>query len=237
MYNQNRSSGRKFSELRKISINRRVNSYADAQVFVKFGDTEVICSATIEERVPHFLRNTGCGWISGEYSMLPTATSDRNKRESVLGKQTGRSQEIQRLIGRALRANVNLAHIGERQVIIDCDVIYADGGTRTAAITGSFVALKIAVNDMLKRRLIHKNPITDNVIAVSCAMYQGQAILDPDFNEDSKADVDANFVLTSKQEIVEIQSTSEKAKLSRNDFNTMLDLAMAGSTQNSKYTE
>ena len=194
----------------------------------QFGDTHVLCTASVEERVPPFLRNSGGGWVTAEYGMLPRSTNTRTDREAARGKQSGRTQEIQRLIGRSLRAVTDLAALGERQVRIDCDVIQADGGTRTAAITGSYVALHIALQGLVKAGDIEKLPLIDQVAAVSCGIYEGAAVLDLDYDEDSNAGADANFVLTGRGGIVEIQGTAEQSPFSETQFKTLLKLAKAG---------
>lgn len=223
-----RPSGRKFDELRKITIEKNVNAYAEGSCLVSFGNTKVLCTASIEERTPPFLRNTGKGWVTAEYGMLPRSTHTRNEREAAKGKQSGRTQEIQRLIGRSLRAVVNLHKLGERQIIIDCDVLTADGGTRTAAITGGYVALQLAVKSLMDKGFILQNPIIDSVAAISCGIYRGEAVLDLEYEEDSKADADANFVLTGKGGIVEIQGTAEAEPFSEEKFTELLRLAKVG---------
>ena len=194
----------------------------------QFGDTHVLCTASVEERVPPFLRNTGLGWVTAEYGMLPRSTNTRTDREAARGKQSGRTQEIQRLIGRSLRAVTDLDALGERQVRIDCDVIQADGGTRTAAITGSYVALHIALQGIVKSGDLDVLPLGDQVAAVSCGIYDGVAVLDLDYDEDSNAGADANFVLTGRGGIVEIQGTAEQSPFSEAQFKTLLKLAKAG---------
>jgi ribonuclease PH len=194
----------------------------------QFGDTHVLCTASVEERVPPFLRNTGRGWVTAEYGMLPRSTNTRTDREAARGKQSGRTQEIQRLIGRSLRAVADLAALGERQVRIDCDVIQADGGTRTAAITGSYVALHIALQGIVEAGDLDALPLSDQVAAVSCGIYDGVAVLDLDYDEDSNAGADANFVLTGRGGIVEIQGTAEQSPFSEAQFKTLFKLAKAG---------
>ena len=194
----------------------------------QFGDTHVLCTASVEERVPPFLRNTGRGWVTAEYGMLPRSTNTRTDREAARGKQSGRTQEIQRLIGRSLRAVTDLDALGERQIRIDCDVIQADGGTRTAAITGSYVALHIALLGIVKGGDLDVLPLGDQVAAVSCGIYNGVAVLDLDYDEDSNAGADANFVLTGRGGIVEIQGTAEQSPFSEAQFKTLLKLAKAG---------
>jgi len=195
---------------------------------VRFGSTHVLCTATIEEKVPPFLKGTGSGWITAEYGMLPRATHTRTDREAARGKQTGRTQEIQRLIGRSLRAVMDLKVLGERQIRIDCDVIQADGGTRTTAITGSYVALYQALSSLVEKDILKQLPMTDQVAAVSCGIYEGHPVLDLDYAEDSTAEADANFVLTGRGGIVEIQATAEKSPFSEPDFHALLELAREG---------
>jgi ribonuclease PH len=223
-----RNNGRKFNELRPVFLGPGFVKYAEGSCFVKFGDTHVICAATIEEKVPPFLRNTGSGWITAEYGMLPRATHERVDREAVRGKQTGRTQEIQRLIGRTLRSVVDLKALGERQIKIDCDVIQADGGTRTASITGAYVALHMALAKLVASKVLAQLPLTDQVAAISCGIVDGEACLDLDYKEDSGAETDANFVMTAKGRIVEIQATAEKEAFPREQFNKLFDLAQAG---------
>ena len=194
----------------------------------RFGDTHVLCTASVEDRVPPFLRNTGTGWVTAEYGMLPRSTHERNDREAARGRQGGRTQEIQRLIGRSLRTVVDLAKLGERQIRIDCDVIQADGGTRTAAVTGSWVALHLALEKLAAQGQLQGNPLRDSVAAVSCGIYQGVPILDLEYTEDSKAEADANFVLTGTGGIIEIQGTAERAPFHRAQLDTMLELAQHG---------
>jgi ribonuclease PH len=223
-----RPSGRKTDQLRPISIEINVTKHAEGSCLIKCGDTHVLCTASLEERVPPFLRNSGLGWVTAEYGMLPRATTTRNRREAAAGKQSGRTQEIQRLIGRSLRAGIDRVALGERQITVDCDVIQADGGTRCAAITGGWVALRLAVNRLLKAGDIKSDPLIDNVAAVSCGIYGGQPILDLDYAEDSEAGTDANFVMTGKGGLIEIQGSAEGATFSRDEFNRLLDLAEAG---------
>ena len=195
---------------------------------IKFGDTHVLCTASVEEKVPGWMRGTGAGWVTAEYGMLPRSTGSRMDREAARGKQSGRTQEIQRLIGRALRAVVDMKALGERQVRIDCDVIQADGGTRTAAITGGFVALHLALQHVVKVGLLTELPITDTVSAISCGIYKGTPVLDLDYAEDSDADTDANFVITGKGGLCEIQGTAEKEPFSEDEFMQLLALAKKG---------
>lgn len=224
-------AGRQANELRKVSIDVGVNAHAEGSCFIKFGHTQVLCTATIEDTVPQFLKNKGRGWITAEYGMLPRSTHSRSKRESANGKQTGRTHEIQRLIGRALRSAVDLNAIGERQIIIDCDVIQADGGTRTASITGGYVAMYMAVANLSKRGLIYKNPIINQVAAVSCGIVEGNALLDLDYVEDSGAEIDSNFVLDSAGGLIEIQATGERGTFSTQQFNQLLEYAKLGTEQ------
>ncbi len=222
-----RPSGRALDAMRDITIETNVTKYAEGSCMIKCGETHVLCTATVEDRVPPFLRNSGLGWVTAEYGMLPRATHTRMRREAKNG-QSGRTQEIQRLIGRSLRAGVDRVAMGERQISIDCDVIQADGGTRCASITGGWVALKLAVNALMKAGDISSNPLTDNVAAVSCGIYAGQPVLDLDYLEDSDAGTDANFVMTGKGGLVEIQGSAEGATFSRDEFNTLMDLAEKG---------
>ena len=223
-----RASGRRPDELRPVRLEPGFAKHAEGSCLVKFGDTHVLCTASLEERVPPFLRNTGRGWVTAEYGMLPRSTHTRTDREAARGRQSGRTQEIQRLIGRALRAVVNLPAMGERQVNIDCDVLQADGGTRTAAITGSWVALHFAFERLIKDGKLAANPITGQVAAVSCGLWEGVAVLDLDYPEDSKAQADANFVLTGEGGIVEVQGTAEDKPFSEPQFMELLTLAKKG---------
>lgn len=223
-----RPSGRAENEMRKVTLERDYNSYAEGSCLVKFGGTHVLCCASIEEQVPPWIRNSGKGWITAEYGMLPRSTHTRTRREATIGKQSGRTQEIQRLIGRSMRAVTNLELLGERQIRIDCDVIQADGGTRTAAITGSWVALHIALDGLVIGGALEENPLSDSVAAVSCGIGDGVSVLDLDYHEDSRADADANFVLSGTGMIVEIQGTAEKQLFSRYQFTELLELAFKG---------
>ncbi len=220
-----RSLNRKNDEIRLASIEPNINPYADGSCFIKIGGTHVICTASIEETVPLFLKGKGRGWITAEYGMLPRATHSRTRRESVLGKVSGRSQEIQRLIGRALRIAVDLKKLGSRQIIIDCDVIQADGGTRTAAITGGYVALVSAIYKLLRNNIITTNPILEQIAAISCGILKDEVLVDLEYTEDSQADVDANFVMTQYGKLIEIQITAEKVPFAADKFNEMLVLA------------
>ena len=223
-----RPSGRKLDELRTISIETGVMTHAEGSCLIKVGNTHVLCSATLEEKAPPFLKNTGLGWVTAEYGMLPRATNSRTRREAAAGKQSGRTQEIQRLIGRALRAGVDRSALGERQIVIDCDVIQADGGTRCASITGGWVALRLAVNKLLKAGSIVSDPILDHVAAVSCGIYAGQPVLDLDYAEDSVAGTDGNFVMTGRGKMIEVQMSAEGATFAREEMMQLLDLAAAG---------
>jgi len=214
--------------MRAISLQTGFSKYAEGSCLAKFGDTHVLCTATVEERVPPFLRNTGRGWVTAEYGMLPRSTHTRTDREAARGKQSGRTQEIQRLIGRSLRAVTDLTALGERQIRIDCDVIQADGGTRTAGITGSYVALHRALSGLVSQGLLPTLPLIDSVAAISCGISSGTAVLDLDYVEDSAAETDANFVLTGSGKIIEIQATAEGAPFGEEDFAAMLRLARAG---------
>ncbi|MDM7931694.1 ribonuclease PH [Tabrizicola sp.] len=223
-----RPSGRKLSDLRAVSIETGVTKHAEGSCLIRMGDTHVLCTASIEDKPPPFLKNTGQGWVTAEYGMLPRATNTRTRREAASGKQSGRTQEIQRLIGRSLRAGVDRNALGERQIVIDCDVIQADGGTRCAAITGGWVALRLAVNKLLKAGAIVSDPILDHVCAVSCGIYAGQPVLDLDYLEDSAAGTDGNFVMTGAGRLVEVQMSAEGAAFSQEELLHLLDLARAG---------
>jgi len=223
-----RPSGRKPNEMRKIVLKTSASKYAEGSCLAQFGNTHVLCAATIEDRVPPWMRGGGTGWITAEYGMLPRSTHTRTAREATRGKQSGRTQEIQRLIGRSLRAAVNLQVLGERQIRIDCDVIQADGGTRTAAITGSYVALHQACQKLLLAGEIDALPLNDMVAAVSCGLYKGKAVLDLDYDEDSNAQADANFVFTAQGRIIEVQGTAEDKPFTRTQFINLLGLAREG---------
>ena len=223
-----RPSGRAPDQLRKISLEPGFSRHAEGSCLVKFGDTHVLCTASVEERVPPFLRNTGKGWVTAEYGMLPRSTASRTEREAARGRQSGRTQEIQRLIGRSLRAVTDLTQLAERQIKIDCDVLQADGGTRTAAVTGSYVALHQALQWMVSTALIGALPLRDSVAAISCGVIAGTPVLDLDYAEDSQAQTDANFVLTATGGIVEIQATAEGAPFDEGLFTEMLRLARTG---------
>ncbi len=225
---QMRPSGRSPDQLRKIELVVNFAKHAEGSCLVKFGDTHVLCTASLDEKVPPFLKGSGKGWVTAEYGMLPRSTHTRTDREAAKGKQSGRTQEIQRLIGRALRAVTDLKGFGERQIKLDCDVIQADGGTRTAAITGSYVALYHCFQFMKEMGVVKAIPLIDQVAAVSCGLHEGTAVLDLDYAEDSKAEADANFVLTGKGGIVEIQGTAEKDPFSEAQFMDLLGLARKG---------
>jgi ribonuclease PH len=226
-----RPSGRAADALREVRLEPNVSKHAEGSCLAKFGDTHVLCTASVEERVPPFLRNTGRGWVTAEYGMLPRSTTTRTDREAATGRQSGRTQEIQRLIGRSLRAVTNLSGFGERQVRVDCDVIQADGGTRTAAITGGFVALQAAFQHLVRMKAIAKLPMADQVAAVSCGVVGGIAVLDLDYAEDSTAEVDANFVLTAQGGIVEVQATAETKPFDQAQLMAMLELARQGTAR------
>ena len=226
-----RRSGRRADEMRAVRLEPGVNKHAEGSCLVRFGDTQVLCTASVEDRVPPFLRNKGRGWVTGEYGMLPRSTGSRSAREAARGRQGGRTQEIQRLIGRSLRAVTDLVALGERQITLDCDVIQADGGTRTAAITGAYVALHAALDRLVDEGAIESLPLADQVAAVSCGIVDGAALLDLDYDEDSNADADANFVLTAAGGIVEVQGTAEGDPFSEAELIAMLALARAGAEQ------
>jgi ribonuclease PH len=223
-----RPSKRADDELRPVRIERGVSRHAEGSCLVRFGDTEVLCTASLEERVPGWLRNTGRGWVTAEYGMLPRATGERMRREASSGKQGGRTLEIQRLIGRSLRAVTDLVRLGERQITVDCDVLQADGGTRTAAITGGWVALHDCVQWMMARDMLGESPLNDHVAAVSCGVHGGATVLDLDYAEDSEAGTDANFVMTGSGNLVEVQASAEGAPFSEAELLGMLTLARSG---------
>ncbi len=223
-----RPSKRQPDELRAVTLERGIVKYAEGSCFVKFGDTHVLVTATLEDRMPAWLKGQGRGWVTAEYGMLPRATAERTRREASAGKQHGRTVEIQRLIGRSLRAVMDLEALGERQITIDCDVIQADGGTRTASITAGWVALYDCLAWMRKREMIAGNPLRDHVAAISCGVCSGTAVLDLDYAEDSAADTDANFVMTGDGRIVEVQGTAEKEPFSEQQLLTLLALARRG---------
>jgi ribonuclease PH len=223
-----RPSKRAADQLRPVSLERNVARYAEGSCLIKFGNTHVLCTASLEERGPPWLRGTGKGWVTAEYAMLPRATLERTRREVTSGKPSGRTQEIQRLIGRSLRAVVDLPALGERQITLDCDVLQADGGTRTAAITGAWVALHDCFKWMMSRQMITKMPLKDQVAAISCGIYRGTPVLDLDYAEDSNAETDANFVLTGSGGIIEIQGTAEGAPFSQDELLALMALAQKG---------
>ncbi len=223
-----RPSGRQLDELRPVSIETNVTKHAEGSCMIRMGDTHVLCTATLEDRVPSFIKGSGLGWVTAEYGMLPRSTTSRMRREAASGKQGGRTVEIQRLIGRSLRAGVDRVALGERQITIDCDVIQADGGTRCAAITGGWVALRIAVNKLLKTREIISDPLIQPVAAVSCGIYAGQSVLDLDYPEDSDAGVDGNFIMMSNKQLIEVQMSAEGSTYSRDQMMQLLNLAEKG---------
>jgi ribonuclease PH len=223
-----RPSRRAPDELRAVSLERGVVKYAEGSCMVKFGDTHVLVTATLEDRLPPWLKGQGRGWVTAEYGMLPRATLERTRREASAGKQNGRTVEIQRLIGRSLRATINLEALGERQITVDCDVLQADGGTRTASITGAWVALADCVGWMKARNMLKTDVLRDNVAAISCGIYNGTPVLDLDYAEDSEADTDANFVMTGDGRIIEVQGTAEKTPFSQDEFLNLMALARKG---------
>jgi len=223
-----RPSNRDLNEMRPVSIETGVAKHAEGSCMIKMGDTHVLCTATIEDRVPPFVKGTGLGWVTAEYGMLPRSTGSRMRREASVGKQGGRTVEIQRLIGRSLRAGVDRVALGERQITVDCDVIQADGGTRCASITGGWVALRLAVGKLMKSGDVTSDPLVDPVAAVSCGIYAGQPVLDLDYPEDSEAGVDGNFIMTGSKRLIEVQMSAEGATYSRDQMNLLLDLAERG---------
>ena len=223
-----RPSGRSPDQMRSVTLETGFTPYAEGSCLAKFGDTHVLCNATVEDRVPPWMRNSGRGWVTAEYGMLPRSTHDRTDREAARGKQSGRTQEIQRLIGRSLRGVVDLEALGERQIRLDCDVIQADGGTRTASITGAWVALKLATADLVNKGALGADPVNGSIAAISCGIFEGTPVLDLDYAEDSNAEVDANFVLTGDGGIVEIQGTAEADPFSEGAFLRLLELAKKG---------
>ncbi|WP_121629396.1 ribonuclease PH [Tropicibacter alexandrii] len=223
-----RPSGRDLSEMRAVSIETGVTKHAEGSCLIKMGDTHVLCTATLEDRVPPFIKGSGQGWVTAEYGMLPRSTTSRMRREATTGKQGGRTVEIQRLIGRALRAGVDRNALGERQITVDCDVIQADGGTRCASITGGWVALRLAVNKLLKARDIVTDPLISPVAAVSCGIYAGQAVLDLDYPEDSEAGVDGNFILRGDGSLIEVQMSAEGSVFTRKQMDDLIGLAEKG---------
>ena len=225
-----RPSGRSLDEMRPIRIEPHATRHAEGSCLIRVGDTHVLCTASLEERVPPFLKGTGLGWVTAEYGMLPRATHTRGRREAKTG-LSGRTQEIQRLIGRSLRAGLDRAALGERQITIDCDVLQADGGTRCASITGGWVALRLAVSRLMKAGDVLSDPLLDHVAAVSCGIYGGQAVVDLDYPEDSEAAVDGNFVLTGSGRLIEVQMSAEGATFTREQMGALLDLAQAGAAR------
>ncbi|MEL6119921.1 MAG: ribonuclease PH [Pseudomonadota bacterium] len=223
-----RPSGRQLDEMRPVSIETGATKHAEGSCLIKVGDTHVLCTASLEDRVPPFIKGSGLGWVTAEYGMLPRSTSSRMRREASAGKQGGRTVEIQRLIGRSLRAGVDRVALGERQITIDCDVIQADGGTRCAAITGGWVALRLAVNKLMKAGDVLSDPLVDPVAAVSCGIYAGQPVLDLDYPEDSEAGVDGNFVMTGSGQLIEVQMSAEGATFSRSQMDDLMGLAEKG---------
>ena len=223
-----RPSGRQLNEMRPVSIETGATKHAEGSCLIRMGDTHVLCTATIEDRVPPFIKGSGLGWVTAEYGMLPRATNTRMRREASAGKQGGRTVEIQRLIGRSLRAGVDRVALGERQITVDCDVLQADGGTRCAAITGGWVALRLAVNKLMKAGDVISDPLIDPVAAVSCGIYAGQPVLDLDYPEDSEAGVDGNFIMTGSGQLIEVQMSAEGSTYSRDQMNQLLDLAEKG---------
>lgn len=223
-----RPSGRKLDEMRPVSVETGFTRHAEGSALIKVGDTHVLCTATIEDRVPPFIKGSGLGWVTAEYGMLPRATNTRMRREATAGKQGGRTVEIQRLIGRSLRAGVDRVALGERQITVDCDVLQADGGTRCASITGGWIALRLAVNKLMKAGDVISDPLVDPVAAVSCGIYAGQPVLDLDYPEDSEAGVDGNFIMTGSRRLIEVQMSAEGATYSREQMNQLMDLAEKG---------
>ena len=223
-----RPSGRNLDESRSILIETNVTKHAEGSCLIKIGDTHVLCTATVEDRVPPFVKGSGLGWVTAEYGMLPRSTGSRMRREAASGKQGGRTVEIQRLIGRSLRAGVDRVALGERQITVDCDVIQADGGTRCASISGGWVALKLAVNKLLKEGIITTDPLISPIAAISCGIYAGQPVLDLDYAEDSEAGVDGNFIMMGSESMIETQISAEGSTFSRNQLNELMDLAIKG---------
>ena len=226
-----RPSGRKLDELRNVSIETNITMHAEGSCFIKMGNTHVICTATVEDRVPPFIKGSGLGWVTAEYGMLPRSTGSRMRREAASGKQGGRTVEIQRLIGRSLRAGVDRLSLGERQITIDCDVIQADGGTRCASITGGWVALRLAIDNLMDSNIILTDPLVSPVAAVSCGIYAGQPVLDLDYSEDSEAGVDGNFIMLENGNLIETQISAESATYSRDQLNSLIDLAEKGTSE------
>ncbi len=226
-----RPSGRKLDELRNVSIETNITMHAEGSCLIKMGNTHVICTATVEDRVPPFIKGSGLGWVTAEYGMLPRSTGSRMRREAASGKQGGRTVEIQRLIGRSLRAGVDRLSLGERQITIDCDVIQADGGTRCASITGGWVALRLAIDNLMNSNIILTDPLVSPVAAISCGIYAGQPILDLDYSEDSEAGVDGNFIMLENGNMIETQISAESATYSRDQLNSLIDLAEKGTSE------
>ena len=226
-----RPSGRALDQLRSISIETGISRHAEGSCLIRMGDTHVLCTASVEDKPPPFLRNSGQGWVTAEYGMLPRATHTRGRREAASGKQSGRTQEIQRLIGRSLRAVVDRQALGERQIVVDCDVIQADGGTRCASITGGWVALQLALIRLRDKGIVISDPMLDHVAAVSCGIYAGQLVLDLDYDEDSAAGTDGNFVVTGRGKLVEVQASAEGAPFSTDDLSSLLALAAKGTAE------
>ena len=226
-----RPSGRKLDELRNVSIETNITMHAEGSCIIKMGDTHIICTATIEDRVPPFIKGSGLGWVTAEYGMLPRSTGSRMRREATSGKQGGRTVEIQRLIGRSLRAGVDRLALGERQITIDCDVIQADGGTRCASITGGWLALRLAIDKLLDSGAISTDPLISPVAAVSCGIYAGQPVLDLDYSEDSEAGVDGNFIMLESGNMIETQISAEGATYTRDELNSLINLAEKGASE------
>ena len=226
-----RPSGRKLDELRNVSIETNITMHAEGSCIIKMGDTHIICTATIEDRVPPFIKGSGLGWVTAEYGMLPRSTGSRMRREAASGKQGGRTVEIQRLIGRSLRAGVDRLALGERQITIDCDVIQADGGTRCASITGGWLALRLAIDKLLDSGTISVDPLISPVAAVSCGIYAGQPVLDLDYSEDSEAGVDGNFIMLESGNMIETQISAEGATYTRDELNSLINLAEKGASE------
>ena len=226
-----RPSGRKLDEMRNVSIETNITMHAEGSCIIKMGDTHVICTATVEDRVPPFIKGSGIGWVTAEYGMLPRSTGSRMRREAASGKQGGRTVEIQRLIGRSLRAGVDRLALGERQITIDCDVIQADGGTRCASITGGWLALRLAIDKLLDSGAISTDPLISPVSAISCGIYAGQPILDLDYSEDSEAGVDGNFIMLESGNMIETQISAEGATYTRDELNSLINLAEKGASE------
>ena len=220
-----RPSGRDANQSRKVEVIKHYIKNADASCLINVGETSVICTASLDKRIPMWLKGSGKGWLTAEYGMLPASTNTRNDRESSKGKQSGRTQEIQRLIGRSLRAALDLKKLKELQIKIDCDVINADGGTRTASITGGWIALSLLIKSLLKNKILKENPIVDQISATSCGIYKGIEIIDLDYSEDSDAETDANFVISKSKNLIEVQATAEKGNFNKEQLNKMIDLA------------